>query len=41
LYKDFPHGREGMSTMHNIEEVDTMDNVSRSMLRVYVALDNK
>jgi len=30
-----------MMILHNIYEVNTMENIGRSMLRVYIALDNK
>ena len=41
MYKDFPHTRDRMRTMHNIQEVDTVDDMGRTMLRIYVALDNR
>jgi hypothetical protein len=41
MYKDFPHTRDRMRTMHNIQEVDTVDDMGRSMLRIYAALDNR
>jgi hypothetical protein len=30
-----------MGTSHNIQEVETMEYMGRSMPRIYVALDNK
>jgi hypothetical protein len=40
LYKYFPHKGERMSIVHNIEEVDIVDDVGRSMPIIYEALDN-
>jgi hypothetical protein len=41
MYKDCPHKGDRMRTMHNIQEDDTMDDVGRSMPRIYAALDNR
>jgi hypothetical protein len=30
-----------MRTMHNVQEEDTLDNVGKSMPRIYEILDNK
>jgi hypothetical protein len=41
LYKDCPHKRDRMRTMHNIEEDNIVNDMGRSMPRIYVALDNR
>jgi hypothetical protein len=40
LYKDCPHKGDRMRTMHNIQEVDIVDDMGRSIPRIYPALDN-
>jgi hypothetical protein len=40
MYKYFPHRGE-RRTMHNIQEVDTVEDMGKSMPRIYAALDNK
>jgi hypothetical protein len=41
LYKDFPHKGERMRIFHNIQEVETMEDMGGSMPRIYASLDNK
>jgi hypothetical protein len=41
MYRDFPHKGERMRIVHNIQEVDTVEDMGRSMPRIYAALDNK
>jgi hypothetical protein len=41
LYRDFPHKGENMRIVHNIQEVDTVEDIGKSMPRIYAALDNK
>jgi hypothetical protein len=41
LYKNCPHKGDRMRIMHNNEEDDTVDDVSRSMPRIYASLDNR
>jgi hypothetical protein len=41
LYRDFPHKGERMRIVHNIQEADTIEDMGRSMPRIYAALDNK
>jgi hypothetical protein len=35
MYKDCPHKCDRMRTVHNIQEVDTMEDMGRSMLNIY------
>jgi predicted aspartyl protease len=41
LYRDYPHKGERMRTVHNIQEVETVDDMGGNMPRIYVALENK
>jgi hypothetical protein len=41
LYEDYPHKEDRMRSMHNIQEFDIVDDVGRSMPRIYVALENR
>jgi hypothetical protein len=41
LYRDYPHKGERVKTTHNIEEVETMEDMGGNMPRIYIALDNK
>jgi hypothetical protein len=41
LYKDYPHKGEITRTIHNIQEVEMVEEKGVNMLRIYVALDNK
>jgi hypothetical protein len=36
----FPHKGERMRIVHNIQEDDTIEDMGRSMPRIYAALDN-
>jgi hypothetical protein len=40
MYKDCPHKGDKMRTMKNIQEYDTVDDMGRSMPRIYATLDN-
>jgi hypothetical protein len=40
MYRDFPQ-RGDKRIVHNIQEDDTVEDMGRSMPRIYVALDNK
>jgi hypothetical protein len=39
LYRDCPHKGERVRIVHNIQEVDTIEDIGRSMPRIYVAFD--
>jgi len=41
MHKDFPHKGDSMRTMHNIQKVGTVDDVGRSMPRIYTTLENR
>jgi hypothetical protein len=41
LYRDFPHKGEIMMTFHNIHEVETIEDIGGSMVRIYSTFDNK
>ena len=38
---DCPHKGDKMGVVHNIEEVDRVDDVGKSMPRIYASLDNR
>jgi hypothetical protein len=40
LYRDFPHKGEIMRTVHNIQEVETIEDMGGSMIRIYASLEN-
>jgi hypothetical protein len=41
MYKDFPHKGDKMRNVHNIEEANIVDDVEKSMPRIYASLDNR
>jgi hypothetical protein len=41
MYKDCRHKGERMRTIHNIKETDTMEDMNKSMPRIYVSLNNR
>jgi hypothetical protein len=41
MYKYFPHKGDRMRIVHKLGEVDTMEDMGRSMPRIYVVLDNR
>jgi hypothetical protein len=41
MYKYFPHRGDKMKTMHSIKKEETIEDVGRSMPRIYAALDNR
>jgi hypothetical protein len=40
LYSDFPHKGERMRIVPNIQEVEIVEDMGRSMPRIYETLDN-
>jgi hypothetical protein len=40
MYKDCPHQGDRMRTMHNIKKEDKMEDMGKSMTRIYATLDN-
>jgi hypothetical protein len=41
MYKDFPHRGDKMNTMHNIQEATTVEDMGRSIPRIYAALEDR
>jgi len=41
MYTSFPHQGESMNTMHNIKKEETIEDVGKSMPRIYASLDNR
>jgi hypothetical protein len=41
LYRDYPQKGEKMRIAHNIQEVETVEDMGGSMLSIYASLDNK
>jgi len=41
MYKDFPHKGDRMRIVHNIKEVDTIEDMGRIMPSIYAYLDNR
>jgi hypothetical protein len=40
-YKDFPHKNDKVRTVHNVQHAETVEDMGRSVPRIYAALDNK
>jgi hypothetical protein len=41
MYIDFPHRGEKVRIVHNVQHIDTIEDMGISMPRIYAALDNK
>jgi hypothetical protein len=41
MYKDFLHRDEKMRIVHNVQQVDTVEDMGRNVPRVYAAMSNK
>jgi hypothetical protein len=41
LYRDYPHKGEMMMIFHNIQKVETMEDMGGNMPRICATLDNK
>jgi hypothetical protein len=41
MYRDFPHRGEKVRIVHNVQQVDTVEDMGRNVPRIYAALDNK
>jgi hypothetical protein len=41
LHRDCPHKGERMGTVHKIQEDETMEDMGKSIPRMYAAFDNK
>jgi hypothetical protein len=40
-YRDCPHRKDKVRTIHNVQQAETMEDMGSRMPRIYVALDNK
>jgi hypothetical protein len=40
-YRDCTHINEKVRVVHNVQQVETIEDMGRSVLRIYAALDNK
>jgi hypothetical protein len=41
MYIDFPQRGEKVRTVHNVQQVATVEDMGRNVPRIYAALDNK
>jgi hypothetical protein len=41
MYRYFPHRGEKVRIVHNVQQVDTVGDMGKSVPRIYTALDNK
>jgi hypothetical protein len=41
MLRDFPHRKQNNRRVYNIQEATTVNNVARSMPKIYAALDNR
>jgi hypothetical protein len=41
MFRDCPHGGEKVRIVHNVQQVETVEEMGRNVTRIYVALDNK
>jgi hypothetical protein len=40
-YRDFPHKNDKVRVVHNVQRAETVEEIGRSIPRIYAALDNK
>jgi hypothetical protein len=40
MYRDFPHRGEKVRIIHNVQHVDTVEDMGRNVPRTYATLDN-
>jgi hypothetical protein len=40
-YRDCPHKKDKARTVHNVQQVETVEDMGSRMLRIYATLDNK
>jgi hypothetical protein len=40
-YRYFPHRRDKVRVVHNVQQAETVEDMGRSVPRIYAALDNK
>jgi hypothetical protein len=41
MFRDCPHISEKGRTVHNVQQVETMEDMGKNLPRIYAALDNK
>jgi hypothetical protein len=41
MYRDCPHRGEKVRIVHNVQQVETVEDMGRNVPSIYVALDNK
>jgi hypothetical protein len=41
MYRDCPHRSEKGRVVHNVQQVETMEEMGRNVPRIYAALENK
>ena len=41
MYRDSPHICEKVKTIHNVHQVDTMEDLGKNVLWIFVSLENK
>ena len=41
LLRDYPHRQQNSQIIYNVQEATTVNDVARSMLQIYAAVDNK
>jgi hypothetical protein len=41
MFRDCPHRGEKVRIVHNVQQVETMEDMGRNVPRIYAALDNK
>jgi hypothetical protein len=41
IYQYFSHKGEKVNTIHNVQQVDTMEDMGRNVPRIYATLDKK
>jgi hypothetical protein len=41
MYRDCPHRSDKVRVVHNVQQVETVEDMCRSVPRIYASLDNK
>ena len=41
MFRDFPHRGEKVRIFHNVQQAETIEDMGRSVPRIYAALDKK
>jgi hypothetical protein len=40
-YRDFPHRKDKVRTIHNVQQAETLEDMGSRMPRIYAAMENK